>query len=344
MDTIKFTEDRLDLLDQTKLPREVVYIKCDNYRCVAEAIKNMKVRGAPAIGVAAAYGLVLAALEYKHLKVGDFVSKVNEAAQTLRLTRPTAVNLSWALERMLSITKRKELAVKDMVDQMYHEAILIEKEDLQMNMRMAQWGCNLIPKKAKILTHCNAGALATAGYGTALGIIREAFKQGKLEMVYADETRPLLQGARLTAFELVEDGIPTTLITDNMAAYLMQLGKIDCIVVGADRIAKNGDVANKIGTYGVAVLAKYHNIPFYVAAPASTFDLSLSSGKEIPIEERKGEEIKNLGGIPIAPEKVNVVNPAFDITPHNLITAIVTDRGILRPDFEAGIKEMFAHG
>ncbi|MFZ7104515.1 MAG: S-methyl-5-thioribose-1-phosphate isomerase [Peptococcaceae bacterium] len=345
MDAVKFRNDKLVLLDQTKLPVNVVFIECKSYRCVAESIKNMKVRGAPAIGVAAAYGLVLAALEYRTLAPGDFMVRVREAARTLSLTRPTAVNLFWALNRMLSVfVDDADSDVEQLVAKLRAEAGRIQKEDLDMNIKMAQAGCNLIPPRANILTHCNAGALATAGYGTALGIIREAHKEGKLQMVYADETRPLLQGARLTAFELMEDGIPTTLIADNMAAYLMQQKKIDCIIVGADRIAGNGDVANKIGTYGVAVLAKYHNIPFYVAAPASTFDLSLSTGKDIPIEERNPEEIRKIGGVSIAPPEVRVVNPAFDITPHDLITAIVTDKGILKPEYSTQIKRMFLNG
>jgi len=301
----------------------------------------MKVRGAPAIGVAAAYGLVLAALEYQHLNKNDFLRKMEEAIMVLKQTRPTAVNLFWALDRLAKVLQ-KDLPVENLVDQMEKEAISIQEEDLAMNIKMGEYGKELIPYGATVLTHCNAGALATAGYGTALGVIRAAFKDGRIKMVFVDETRPLLQGARLTAFELMEEKVPVTLITDNMAAFFMQQGKIHCVLVGADRIAANGDVANKIGTYGLAVLARFHKIPFYVAAPQSTFDLSLNTGKDIPIEQRNPDEVRKIGQIWTAPKEVNVVNPVFDVTPHELVTAIITDKGIIKPDYSQNIKRLFS--
>ena len=341
MDSVKYEKGKLLLLDQTKLPVQVVFLEYVDYLSVADAIRSMKVRGAPAIGVAAAYGVVLAALQYKKLERIVFSNKMEEALNKLRETRPTAVNLFWALERMAKVLEANDLEVSEIVNRLEKEAILIQEEDLAMNIKMGFLGQKLLSPGVNILTHCNAGALATAGYGTALGVIRAAAKEGKVNMVYVDETRPLLQGSRLTAFELMEEGIPVTLITDNMAAFFMQQGKIDCVIVGADRITANGDVANKIGTYGVAVLANYHNIPFYVAAPSSTFDLSLQTGKDIPIEERNPDEIRKIGEVWIAPKKVNVLNPAFDVTPHQLITAIITDKGIIESDYKLNIKGMF---
>ncbi|KJS18931.1 MAG: methylthioribose-1-phosphate isomerase [Clostridiaceae bacterium BRH_c20a] len=341
MDSVKYEKGKLLLLDQTKLPVQVVFLEYVDYLSVADAIRSMKVRGAPAIGVAAAYGVVLAAHQYKKLERIVFSNKMEEALNKLRETRPTAVNLFWALERMAKVLEANDLEVSEIVNRLEKEAILIQEEDLAMNIKMGFLGQKLLSPGVNILTHCNAGALATAGYGTALGVIRAAAKEGKVNMVYVDETRPLLQGSRLTAFELMEEGIPVTLITDNMAAFFMQQGKIDCVIVGADRITANGDVANKIGTYGVAVLANYHNIPFYVAAPSSTFDLSLQTGKDIPIEERNPDEIRKIGEVWIAPKKVNVLNPAFDVTPHQLITAIITDKGIIESDYKLNIKGMF---
>ena len=343
MEAIKFTEGKLILLDQTKLPIDVSFVECNDFMCVAQAIKEMKVRGAPAIGVAAAYGLVLAAYEYKNLPQKEFLTKIREAATVLKETRPTAVNLFWALNRMLKVLEKEDILVRDIIEKLEIEAQKIHEEDLAMNKKIGELGQELIPHDAGILTHCNAGALATAGFGTALGVIRAAYQQGKVKMVYVDETRPLLQGARLTAYELLADGIPVTLISDNMAAYLMQQGKINCVIVGADRIAANGDTANKIGTYGVAVLAHYHNIPFYVAAPTSTLDLSLKTGKEIPIEERNPLEVKKIGDVWIAPKEVNVYNPAFDVTPHQLISAIITDQGIIKPDYSINLKRMVSN-
>lgn len=343
MDSVKYENQKLLLLDQTQLPIRVVFTECKEYRCVVDAICSMKVRGAPAIGVAAAYGLVLAAFQYKSLNKIDFLKKMEKALLELKETRPTAINLFWALDRMKIILHRDEsLSVTEIVKELEREALLIQHEDLTMNIKMGQFGQELIPAEASILTHCNAGSLATAGYGTALGVIRSAFKNAKVKMVFVDETRPLLQGSRLTAFELIEEGIPVTLITDNMAAFFMQQGKIDCVIVGADRITANGDVANKIGTYGVAVLANYHKIPFYVAAPQSTFDLTLETGKDIPIEERNPDEVRKIGQVWTAPKDVNVVNPAFDVTPQHLITAIITDKGIIKPNYTINIKRMFA--
>lgn len=341
LDSIKYKKGKLFLLDQTQLPINIDFIECNDFKTVAEAIRNMKVRGAPAIGVAAAYGLVLAAYQFQNLEKGEFIRKMAEVVQVLKETRPTAVNLFWALDRMAKVLHQNDLSVQEIILKIEEEAKSIQAEDLAMNIKMGEWGKELIPFGARVLTHCNAGALATAGYGTALGVIRSAFKEGKIEMVFVDETRPLFQGSRLTAFELMEEKIPVTLITDNMAAFLMQQGKIHCVIVGADRITANGDVANKIGTYGVAVLAHYHKIPFYVAAPQSTFDLSLKTGKDIPIEQRNPDEVRKIGAIWTAPKEVNVINPAFDVTPHELITAIITDKGIIKPDYGQNIKRLF---
>ena len=308
MINIEWRKDTLVLLDQTKLPTEITYVHCTDWRQVAEAIKMLRVRGAPAIGVAASYGLILAAMEAGRL----------EAPFSEQLTSLYVVDL---------ITK---------------EAIIIHEEDVSLNRRMAEAGATLFEgkKNIRILTHCNAGALATGGLGTALGVVRKLHENGQLERVYADETRPLLQGARLTAFELHEDGIPITLETDNMAAYAMQHGLIDAVIVGADRITTKGDVANKIGTYGVAVLAKFHNIPFYVAAPYSTFDFTLENGGDIPIEMRNDDEVTALHGVQIAPSGIDVLNPAFDVTPHELVTAIITEEGILTPNYEESIGKL----
>ncbi|SMB93669.1 methylthioribose-1-phosphate isomerase [Desulfonispora thiosulfatigenes DSM 11270] len=343
MKVVKFELDKLMLLDQTKLPLVLEYVECKDYLTVCDAIRTMKVRGAPAIGVAAAYGVVLASKEYENLEINNFKENLLKACDELNQTRPTAVNLFWAIERMKKIIN-KHTEVSEVIQELEKEAIFIETDDLEMNRKMGRHGSALIPNNARILTHCNAGSLATAGYGTALGVIRASSQQGKVSMVYVDETRPLLQGARLTAYELMEDNIPITLICDNMAAYCMQLKLIDCIIVGADRIAANGDVANKIGTYGLAVLAKAHNIPFYVAAPVSTFDFSLESGKEIPIEERAADEIRKIGDVYIAPPTANVFNPAFDLTPNELITAIITDKGVIKPNYTQNIQKVLGNG
>ena len=336
MDTMRFTGQALELLDQSILPLQIEYIECKTLNEVAEAIKSMKVRGAPAIGATAAFGLVIAANNFSG---DDLDSYIHDAGITLKQTRPTAVNLFWAVDRMLAkYQSLKEMDLPTIQKALAEEAQAIFDEDIASNKKMGMLGAELLPETGNVLTHCNAGALATAGYGTALGVIRAAHELGKTLHVYADETRPLLQGARLTAFELMQDNIPVTLITDNMAAYLMSQRKISAVIVGADRIAANGDVANKIGTYGLAVLAHHHQIPFYVAAPWSTIDLSIDSGNEIPIEERAESEVKSLYGMNVAPHNVAVYNPAFDVTPHGLVTAIITERGIIRYPFIENLK------
>lgn len=340
MNTMRWEKGALILLDQTKLPTEVCYLNCQNYQQVAEAIKNLRVRGAPAIGAAAAFGLVLAASDLKSCTLEEFQKGIETAALELAATRPTAVNLSWALERMLNrLRSLGKVSWEEAKEPLLQEALAIYNEDIENNKLMGHYGQELIPQKARILTHCNAGALATAGYGTALGVIRAAKEAGKEIKVYADETRPLLQGARLTSWELVQEEIQVTLITDNMAGYLMSKGMVDLVIVGADRIAANGDVANKIGTYSVAVLAREHGLPFYVAAPFSTVDLSLPSGKDIPIEERSHTEVTYFRGQKVAPEGVEVWNPAFDVTPHQLVTAIITERGVIQPPYHEGLAK-----
>lgn len=340
--SVDWKEQVLHLIDQTLLPAELKIVECHTYQEVADSIKTMKVRGAPAIGVAAAYGLVLAALRFAGTETGEMLEELKKAKEVLAQTRPTAVNLFWALERMERVwQKYGNRDVKTLQTVLEKEAQAIDEEDRAMNRRIGAFGNDLIPPQARILTHCNAGALATAGYGTALGVIRAAQEAGKEVQVYADETRPLLQGARLTAWELMQDNIPVTLITDSMAGYLMQQKKIDLVIVGADRITANGDVANKIGTYSLAVLAKYHKIPFYVAAPLSTIDMALRAGEEIPIEERYHDELKYLGDIQLAPKNVKVYNPAFDVTPSSLIAAIITDQGVVKAPYEENLAKLF---
>jgi len=339
MESIIWEKDSLKLLDQTKLPSNVTYLTCSDYRQVATAIRGLQVRGAPAIGIAAAYGLVLGAAKYQGKSHSDFAANVHEIASELASTRPTAVNLFWALERMLGkLTQIEGMDPDRWVLALEEEAVNIHREDYEMNRQIGWWGSRVIDAGAQILTHCNAGALATGGYGTALGVIRSAHQAGKNISVYACETRPLLQGARLTAWELMQDEIPVTLIADNMAGYLLQQGKINLIIVGADRIAVNGDVANKIGTYSLAVLAYHHHIPFYIAAPISTFDFKIKNGRDIPIEERKPEEICFFGNCAIAPPGVPVYNPAFDVTPSMYVTGYITERGILKPPFAKPIS------
>ena len=347
MINIEWRKDTLVLLDQTKLPTEITYVHCTDWRQVAEAIKMLRVRGAPAIGVAASYGLILAAMEAGRLEApfSEQLTSLYEFSEILKETRPTAINLAWAVDRVISLVKTNVDSMSSMsevVDLITKEAIIIHEEDVSLNRRMAEAGSTLFEgkKNIRILTHCNAGALATGGLGTALGVVRKLHENGQLERVYADETRPLLQGARLTAFELYEDGIPITLETDNMAAYAMQHGLIDAVIVGADRITTKGDVANKIGTYGVAVLAKFHNIPFYVAAPYSTFDFTLENGGDIPIEMRNDDEVIALHGVQTAPSGIDVLNPAFDVTPHELVTAIITEEGVLTPNYEESIGKL----
>ena len=333
--TIWWDEDEVAMIDQRRLPAEEVYVRCRRPDEVADAIRTMVIRGAPAIGVAAAFGIVLGAREAGE---GAFTPERFEAvAARLRETRPTAVNLFWAIDRM----RRRFDAARGgpgLSAALLAEALAIETEDLEACHRMGDLGAALLPENVRVLTHCNAGGLATAGYGTALGVIRSAAKAGKLLRVFADETRPYLQGARLTAWELMHDGIPTTLITDNMAGHLIARGEIDAVIVGADRIAANGDVANKIGTYTVAVVARENGIPFYVAAPVSTIDLGTATGADIVIEERPADEVTMHAGTRLAPEGVLVRNPAFDVTPHRYVTAIVCERGVARPPFGESLR------
>lgn len=336
VETIEWTHDGVVMIDQRRLPREEVFVTCRTYEDVAEAIRNMTIRGAPAIGVAAAMGVALGAI-HSHDLSADF----SRICETLAATRPTAVNLFWAIERM----KRRyaDLAADpDVRDALAREAQLIREEDIAINRAIGRHGAALVPDGKTVLTHCNAGALATAGYGTALGVIRAAIESGKKIDVFADETRPFLQGARLTAWELERDGIPTTLITDNMAGWFLRQGRIGCVVVGADRIAANGDVANKIGTYSLAVLAKENGVPFFVAAPVSTLDLTLKSGDEIPIEERPTEEVTDMFTPGIAPAGISVRNPAFDVTPAKYVSAIITENGVARAPFETSLQAIAA--
>ena len=331
----------LTLLDQTLLPREETYLEYTDPAEVALAIRDLVVRGAPAIGCAAAYGVALAAIRYTGDDPGELSAAVREAMQALGRSRPTAVNLFWALDRMEDLLDSlREKQCDEIRDALENEAIRIFAEDLAACRTMGDLGAELIPGNAKILTHCNAGALATAGYGTALGVIRSAHRDGKVSMVWVDETRPVLQGARLTAWEMVREGIPATLITDSMAGAIMAAGEVDFIVVGSDRIAANGDVANKIGTYTVAVLARRHNIPFIVAAPVSTIDFRIPTGEDIPIEERDPVEVMGYGSERWAPEGVNIYNPAFDVTPAELVTAIVTEKGVLAPPYPQAIAAL----
>ena len=332
VETIQWTDAGVVMIDQTRLPREQIFVTCKSYRDVAEAIRSMVVRGAPAIGVAAAMGVALGVLED-----ADFESVCN----TLAGTRPTAVNLFWAIDRMRRLRASLNGATETEVrKRMIEEAKQIRLEDIAICEAIGRHGAALVPDRKTVLTHCNAGALATAGYGTALGVIRAAVESGKHIDVFADETRPFLQGARLTAWELQQDNIPTTLITDNMAGHFLRAGRIGCVVVGADRIARNGDVANKIGTYSLGVLAKENGVPFYVAAPVSTFDLTLSSGDDIPIEQRAPAEVTHVFGVQVAPENIAVANPAFDVTPARYVTAIVCERGVAHPPYEESLKRM----
>lgn len=332
VETIQWTDAGVVMIDQTRLPREQVFVTCRGYREVAEAIRSMVIRGAPAIGVAAAMGVALGVQEDADFEV---------VCETLAQTRPTAVNLFWAIDRMRRLAASLNGAPRhEVVQRMIQEACQIRSEDIAICRAIGRNGEPLVPDGKTVLTHCNAGALATAGYGTALGVIRAASEAGKKIDVFADETRPFLQGSRLTAWELQQDGIATTIITDNMAGHFLRSGRIGCVVVGADRIAANGDVANKIGTYSVAVLAKENGVPFYVAAPVSTFDLTLPSGDSIPIEQRSPSEVTHVFGVPIAPENIAVENPAFDVTPARYVTAIVCERGVARSPYEESLPNM----
>jgi len=331
--TVEWKNGSVRLLDQSKLPGSVEFLDCRDYQTVADAIRTLKVRGAPAIGVTAAMGVALGAQAVSAMEYSSFAQAVLKICDELAATRPTAVNLFWAIERMKRKLKSLEAhSIAAIQQALVRESQAILEEDIVLCKTMGHHGAQLIQDGQTVLTHCNAGSLATAGYGTALGVIRAACEQGKKINVIADETRPVLQGSRLTAWELMQDQIPVTLITDNMAGTLMRQGKIHLCIVGADRIAANGDVANKIGTYSVAVLAKAHNIPFYVAAPYSTIDLNTKSGDEIPIEQRNSSEVTTIhGSHPIAPKDVAVYNPAFDVTPAELITGIITERGVFKP-------------
>ena len=335
---IEWLDGKIRILDQSKLPREQIFSDLDNYHDVVLAIKEMRVRGAPAIGVAAAYGIALGASGIKTANKDEIIAQLNHVMQTFADSRPTAVNLFQAIDRMQKAARGD--SVTEIKNSLVNEAKRIHQEEVDATRKLSQLGAELIKDGFTLLTHCNAGPLATAGYGTALGVIKAAKEQGKKVSVFVTETRPLLQGARLTTWELRQEGIPVTLITDSMAGYFMQQRKVNCVIVGADRIAANGDVANKIGTYTLAVLAKESEIPFYVAAPTSTIDLSLSSGDKIPIEERNPDEVTHIQGVPIAPEGVRAANPAFDVTPRSYITAIITEKGIIGEPYIEGLSEM----
>jgi methylthioribose-1-phosphate isomerase len=341
--TIEWQSDAVVMVDQRKLPSQEVYLRCKTPAQVAKAIKTMVIRGAPAIGVAAAMGIALGMQRSKATGTKQFATEFQKLCDLMAATRPTAVNLFWAIERMKKVfaeSAQGGCSVDEIKQRLEAEARRIHDADVASCRAMGALGAELVPARARILTHCNAGALATAGYGTALGVIRAAAEQGKQVAVLADETRPFLQGARLTAWELVKDGIDTTVITDNMTAAMMRMGNVDLVVVGADRIAANGDVANKIGTYGVAVLAKEHDIPFYVAAPLSTVDLNTPDGSKIPIEERSDREVTHIGPNRLTPEGARVRNPAFDVTPAKYVTAIITERGVARPPYHESLAAL----
>lgn len=340
--TVEWSSKGVVLIDQTVLPGKEIYRTYKDYKGVAKAIKDMIVRGAPAIGVTGAFGVALGALKIKTNDPKKFRKEFSAIAQHIATARPTAVNLFWGVERMSRVVdENKHLSVPELKKRLLQEAKSIHAEDIEINKRMGRHGGALLKNNSTVLTHCNAGALATAGYGTALGVIRGAVEAGKKISVFADETRPFLQGARLTAWELKKDGIDVTLITDNMAGYIMKKGHIDAVVVGADRIASNGDTANKIGTYTVAILAREHKIPFYVAAPLSTIDMKIKTGEQIPIEERGAQEVTHIKGRQIAPAGVKVKNPAFDVTPNNLITGIITEKGVVKKPYAANLRKLF---
>jgi len=341
IETLRWNEDHLEMIDQRILPADFEYISYYSASSVADGIRSMVVRGAPAIGCAAAYGVALEALSLRDLNSNEFSKAMEKALKLLAKSRPTAVNLFWAIDRMRSLMNNTQGSPNEIADILLKEAHEILNEDIQINRTMGSFGAELLVDGARVLTHCNAGALATAGHGTALGVIRSAVQTGKNISVLADETRPFLQGARLTAWEMITEGIPVTLISDNMAGHLMNHGEVDVIVVGTDRVAGNGDVANKIGTYMVAVLAKRHNIPFYVACPLSTIDLSIESGSDIPIEERPAKEVTGYQDFQWAAKGVDVRNPAFDVTPAELITGLITEKGVVyNPDTQK-ISDLF---
>ncbi len=335
-ETMHWEKGRLILLDQTRLPLDEVFIQCENYRRVIEAIKKLEVRGAPAIGAAAAFAMVLGAKE--SAKKPDFLGTLSKIKDEIISARPTAVNLGWGAEKIYRLALKLEedsVPLPEILESLENLAVKIYNDDIAVNRKIGKNGADLLPNNAVILTHCNAGSLATCGYGTALGVVRAAWEAGKVKMVYADETRPLLQGARLTAFELTRENIPVTVITDGMAAWIIHTKGVNAVITGADRIAANGDIANKIGTYGVALAAKAHKVPFYIAAPISTFDFNIASGRDIPIEERPGEEVRCFRSEITTPSDAAVFNPAFDVTPADLITGIITEYGvILNPTVE----------
>ena len=342
--TIKWEDGKLLLIDQTKIPNEVEYHIDTTMEGVFNSIRTMIVRGAPAIGVAAAYGMYFAAKEVKNEDVDEFLTDYIERGKYLSTSRPTAVNLVWACDRMVDKARdlvNKGLLIEEIISELEKEAILIHEEDIEINRAIGKNLLSLVKDGDTILTHCNAGSLATSEYGTALSVFYVAKEEGIKLKAYADETRPRLQGARLTSFELFESGVDVTLITDNMAALVMSQGKIDCVIVGTDRVAANGDVANKIGTYGVSILANHFDIPVYIATPTPTIDMNCPSGKEIPIEERDDDEIRKINGVYISPKDVKVYNPAFDVTPHEYISAIVTEKGIVRKPFKENLKKLF---
>lgn len=341
--TIEWVDNYSKMVNQTILPEKFEYVNIKSGQEMYDAIKTMIVRGAPAIGVAGAHGVVLYAQEFakQNLSRDEFVKKLLEKADYMASSRPTAVNLMWAVKKQKDIIKNSKRDISGIVEELKINGIKLENEDIEINKKIGAYGSEVVPKGATILTHCNAGALATVGYGTALGVVRSAFAKDPSIQVFADETRPRQQGARITTLELTMDGIPTTLITDGMCSYFMKKGMIDMVVVGADRIAANGDTANKIGTYTVAISAKYHNIPFYIAAPLSTIDTSIKTGDDIVIEERSREEVTHINGKIICAPEVNIINPGFDVTPHELISGIITEKGILRPDYNQSIKQVF---
>ena len=341
IETLEWTESGVRFIDQTKLPTDETYVTCTTYGQVADVIRNMVVRGAPAIGVAAAMGVALGVKDSKAESVGELKQDFDQICEVIGQTRPTAINLFWAIRRMRDKFEQLRMRSLAQIKQaLIDEALRMHAEDIAANRAMGGFGAALMPESGGVLTHCNAGALATCGYGTALGVIRAAVEQGKKIHVFADETRPFLQGSRLTAWEMMKDGIPTTVISDNMAGAMMKQGKISAIVVGADRIAANGDVANKIGTYTLAILAKAHGIPFYVAAPFSTIDLDTPDGSKIPIEQRSPREITHMAGKQMTPDGVEIENPAFDVTPATYVTAIVTERGIVRAPYMEALRQL----
>jgi methylthioribose-1-phosphate isomerase len=341
--TLEWNGDELILIDQRYLPLEETYVTCTNHIEVANSIKDMVVRGAPAIGATAGFGMAIASSEFETFERAKYVEEMKKAKDLLASTRPTAVNLFWALKRMEKVIEKNidKTTSKELTKLLKKEALEIACDDIEINRKMGKNGAILLNDGDTVLTHCNAGALATVDYGTALGVIRAAIEDGKKISVYADETRPYLQGARLTVWELVQDNIETTLISDNMAGWIMKKGKIDAVIVGADRIAANGDVANKIGTYSVAILAKKHGIPFYVAAPLSTIDLETPTGEEIPIEERNRDEVRYCHKSQLVDESINVFNPAFDVTPNELVTAIITEKGVIKGNYIEELPKLY---